>query len=181
MDDTKLSKQIILPIAVAVSIFGLILTIWTVRSYRQESRQRDEGGYFNAQGQAEQVVTDLNNEIKDEMLLVQDLSDKLSLGELHYDQVNSYMAEKLGEYSQILGLGVGFVPYAYKKNIKLHAPYIMLDERGEIVQKFISYDYTDPLEPSAPWYLQAMEQGKGVWLDPYYGKASDDLIFDPIQ
>jgi hypothetical protein len=177
VDDNELSRPVILPAAAAISLLGAILTIWTAWSYYQGNNQQEKNGYARAEEQAEHVVQIINNEMQTEMILAQDVADKLSSGEVPFAETEIYMQEVFSQNSELLGLGVGFTPYAYQPDVQFYGPYLLRDAQGNHKQVLISYNYTDPSLSSAGWFTQAMEKKAGVWVDPYYGKSSEDTVF----
>jgi hypothetical protein len=73
----------------------------------------------------------------------------------------------------IHGLGVAYAPYAYKKEVRLHAPYYSRRETAPELSRIESYyDYT---LPEHEWFSLPMNQG-ALWIEPYFGTAGATLM-----
>jgi len=176
--DSDLSKPILVKVALGFCVFGFILTAFAGWTYYQTQKHKEDDGYARASQQAEQVTEAINVEMRAEMALAQDVVDKLSSGELPYNQAVDFIRAAFGQKPEVLGMAVGFAPYVYDPNVKLYAPYLLRDAQGNIdlIQIEELYDYTDSSLSTANWYSQVVEAGAGIWVDPYYGKASDDVL-----
>ena len=85
------------------------------------------------------------------------------------------LAEKLKSNfekdSNLLEVGVGYVPYAHSSEVKLYAPhYGMKGGALKFFQVEESYDYT-----TYEWYKSTITDGEN-WIEPYFGKATKTLV-----
>jgi hypothetical protein len=178
MNDSNPSRSFILPTALAICVLGAVLTAFTGWNYYQDQTQKEALGYTRAGEQAEQVKEAIETEMQAEMAMGQDIADRLSSGELSYDQAVDYSQAVFNLEPHLLGMAISFAPYAYDPEVKLYAPYFLRDAQGNVslIQIEELYDYTDPSLGTSKWYVQAMQAGKGTWINPYYGKASDDIL-----
>lgn len=177
MNDTELSKPFIFPLAAAICLFGVLLTTWTSLNYYQGYRQQGNDGYQKAKEQAGHVVDIIEAEMQAEMSLAHSVAEKLASGEIPFAQSEAYLQDVFDQNKELLGLGIGYAPYASQPDVQFYGPYLLRDAQGNHKQILIGYDYTDPKQSSAKWYTQAMEKKAGVWIDPYYGKTSQDTVF----
>ena len=178
VNDSNFSKSFILPTAFAICVLGAVLTAFTGWNYYQNQTKKEELGYTRAREQADQVKEAIETEMQAEMAMGQDIADKLSSGDLPYGQVVDYARTVFNQEPHLLGMAIGFAPYAYDPDVKLYAPYFIRDAQGNgsLIQIEELYDYTDPSLATTGWYVQAMQAGEETWIDPYYGKASDDIL-----
>jgi hypothetical protein len=144
----------------------------------KRKKQKEEEGYARAGQQAKSVSERINAEMQAEMALAQNFADKLSSGAIPYGQALDHLQTIFNQEPNLLGMVVGFAPYEYDPEVELYAPYFLRDARrvASLIQIEKLYDYTDPSLETTTWYVQAMQSGAGVWTDPYYGQASDDIL-----
>lgn len=90
MSETNQSRPVLILVAIGFCILGLVLVPFTGWTYYQARKQKEEDGYARAKQQADQVVEAINAEMQAEMVMAQDIADKLSSGELPYDQAVDY-------------------------------------------------------------------------------------------
>jgi hypothetical protein len=178
MTESDLEKPIIFKVALVFCVVGLFLFAVAGWDYYQAQKRKEEQGYARASQQAALVAEAINVEMQAEMVMAQDVADKLSSGELPYDQAIDYVQPVFEQEPHLLGMAVAFEPYMYDPSVKLYAPYFLRDGQGKssLVQIENIYDYTDPSVDTAKWYVQAAEAGTAVWVDPYYGRASDAIL-----
>ena len=180
MAESEHAKPVVFKVALALCAVGLLLMAIAGWDYYQTITQKENEGYAKANRQAEQVAEAISTEMQAEMAMAQDVADKLSSGELPYDQAIDYLKNIFDQEPHLLGMALGFEPYLYDPNVKLYAPYFMRDAREHVslIQIDELYNYTDPSLDTTRWYVQAMQAKTGIWIDPYYGKASDDILIN---
>ena len=105
--------------------------------------------------------------------LAASIADELSKRKMSKAEIESLLREK--KTPAIAGLGVAFLPYAFDKDTKLYAPY-MLEQDGEEKMMHLEevYDYT---KPEHKWFHRPFKKGAG-FIEPYYGTATKTILVE---
>lgn len=174
-----MKKYVILLISAAVILFGLMGAVQYFMA--KENTERDlllkaardleESKRVDAvQAEVEAAVRNVMNEVR-----------------LNLTQPDRYYAistQMVRNNSHVVGAGVAFKPNYYLQQGKdeLYAPYAY-DEQPDVVVKkrktgspqirteILPFDYT-----TREWYQKPMENGKGLWTQPYVDQGGTHII-----
>ncbi len=103
------------------------------------------------------------------------ISEDLTSGKLpaNPDAIEARLREVKQEVPEIFGVGVAYVPYGFRDDLRLYAPLFVDREAGsDLVQIEDKYDYTDQ---DRPWYQLPLKRGP-IWQEPHYGIASQSFL-----
>lgn len=157
----------------------LAATIFSHRYHQVRARLR-QGIDSQAQFQLAQAGRHINRRIKNIEAAAVNLAGNLSSRRFTHEQIAEQLRQTVQEQPNILGIGIAYAPYAYQKNLRLYAPYMLRTNKG-IRGMWIedTYDYTLPESPGKPktnWYHEPLKANRSMWLKPYFGSASRDLL-----
>ncbi len=178
----KHHKRIFHAAFVLCIIFG-VMTIFFVYTYHRERVHQEEVAFEQAQENAQHVAHRINNELLRLEAIVDGIAEDLSNGTLRHDELARRLHQETEENPDIFGIGAAYARGAYKPDIPLYAPYYKKNEAEggfERVQVEHAYDYTDPDDPQASWYTNAVDKGQAVWVEPYFAQAAQTWLAEYI-
>jgi hypothetical protein len=173
-------------IGFAISVLAMNAGIYNLLRSKSENIKN---ALLNAQQQAYRSTQRINESIEHAESVVQAFADDLSSGKLSDDFVEKRIMTDLKENPSLIEITIAYEPYAYDKNIHLHA-FSINNTQGTFKKSYFGdvYDYTKPSSPGEPetdWYVRAIKQGS-LWsnplLEPYTDLPSIDYsipFFDP--
>ncbi|CAM2006653.1 PDC sensor domain-containing protein [Acanthopleuribacter pedis] len=103
------------------------------------------------------------------------ISEDLTSGKLpaNRDAVEARLRAVKKNVPEIFGVGVAYVPYGFRDDLRLYAPlFVDSGEGAHLVQIEDKYDYTDQ---DRPWYQLPLKRGP-IWQEPHYGIASQSFL-----
>ena len=161
----------------------LVFALATIRfslQYHKAQEQLLQGIHSQTKFQLLQASQHITQRIKKIEKAAQALADKLSAQHLIPKQMGDELRQIVQKHPEILGIGAAYKPYAYEKNLRLYAPYMVRKSTGiRNMQVEETYDYTLPESPGKPktnWYNNPLKTNQPQWLKPYFGSASRELL-----
>jgi len=103
---------------------------------------------------------------------------------MSYQNIPEVFDAELKKFPNITGITAAFKPNVYKKEMRLYAPFMVKEgNKTKTIQIENVYDYTLPTSNEADgtntdWYHRALQQNAPVWMEPYFGKAAQNIIVD---
>ncbi len=150
------------------------------QQYYQARARLRQGIHSQAQFQLTQANRHINQRIKDIETAAINLANKLSAKHQTHKKLAKQLRQIVQEQPNILGVGVAYTPYAYQEHLRLYAPYMIRTNKGiQGMHIEDTYDYTLPESPGKPktnWYHKPLQGNRSLWLKPYFGSASRDLL-----
>jgi len=162
-----------------VSLLGII---WLGNQYIQEKATAKAEALIYAQEQATLVSQGVNERMRSQVEVANLFSEKLTNGDIEYDEVDFLLEEFTKENDEFFGIIVAFESGVYSGADELYAPYYRKGDGGEfsLIQVENNYDYTDTEIPEATWYTETVEKGSPLWHG-IFGKASQSFVFIYVE
>jgi len=106
-------------------------------------------------------------------------SEELGSKNISKDTLIKRLEEVHADNPILFGVSVCYEPYAFSKIQKLFGPFLTKNN-GESKLMYVNdiYDYTDRTVDGTAWYAKPVDSGKAMWIEPYYGKASQAIVVD---
>jgi len=149
-----------------INIIAMFATAWYLR---QTKRASVDNALHEAKHQTSQAISLINENIEQIETVIQALADDLSSGALSVEFLDKRVITDLRENPSLIEITVAYEPYAYSKDVRLHAFTMVHTEKDTFEKINIAelFDYTTPSTPGEPettWYTKPIKQGK-VWLN----------------
>jgi len=158
-------------------ILSASLTWYLSDGYFKGVVQREADSFQLAQDSAIRVASRLNQELAVAKSLGDRLARDLGTGELSPYLLTHRIKTDVEENPVLFGIGAAYERGEYLSRIQLYAPFFRRDRTGQFAQIQIedNYDYTDPTLPEAQWYIDALQEETGFWVEPYQNALIADL------
>lgn len=157
-----------------VGLCGIAALSWYVlyRYYQSSMERMEQQRLQSLQAEAHQAAQELDQILYTYETLAEDLSEKLSKGELDSAQLMHYLEQQVRKDPNIYGFGVAMEPYQMSSHRKLFAPYYVNQPDG-VELRFIdtSYDYR-----KEQWYQEPFTEGKGWYESAFWGVVAQSLL-----
>lgn len=159
-------------------LVGVIGTATISLRSKQDQNQRQQASFEFGSEQAARVASDVNAEMTLQMAVGDSIADDISSGALAYTEIAGRLREEIDAHSNFFGMGVAFVPYVYKSDLKLFAPYYFKDEFGNFTRAQVEtdYDYSDRSTDDNEWFYSALEDGAYWYASGYDITAQSELV-----
>lgn len=161
----SLGKQLILLICVPFFIMALGLSLY---SYRYTASIGIEGVKTGIELCADYMAATADDHFQQ----IYRVGDSLANHMTNYppqSETDIYAALEYAYQSNnaIYGGSIIYDAYAFSKDHRLFAPYVMQNADGGFRRAYINYDYTDVNDKRNTWFLNPKQTGKSNWTLPY--------------
>ncbi len=161
-------------ISLTLCVTSFLLATFTIYSYWREKNQTIEKAKNQARQEAIRAAKEIDTQLRKLQGSVNSIAQDITTGELKDRQLLDRLKSTIEENPSWFGVGTAYTPYAYKPQIRLYAPYYVRKQgKLELLQVESFYDYTQP--GKGDWYIRTLTSGP-VWLEPYFGVASNTLL-----
>ena len=122
------------------------------------------------------LVTALANQVEQDFLVVAKAADHLAAfletGTFSEEQLLSHIKRTVIQTPEVYGSAVAFLPFAFKPDVKLYAPYFFRTNGGVKFEQLAteSYNY-----PEKDWFRIPVETGKPTWVEPYFDEGGGNV------
>ncbi|HND90678.1 MAG TPA: hypothetical protein PLI75_02775, partial [Anaerolineales bacterium] len=134
-------RKVYFPLVSLLCLIGVIGTGALSWRTSQDQDQRQQASFEFGSDQAERVATEVNAEMNLQMTIAETIAGEISDGTLAYTEITGRLRDELDAHPNFFGMGVAFLPYVYKSDLKLFAPYYFKDEFGNFTRAQVETDY----------------------------------------
>lgn len=182
MKSKTLLPKVFLYTSLILSFMLLLNVIWLGNQYVQQKIRAKGEAFIYAQEQATLVSQGVNKQMQSQVEIANLFAEKLTNGDIAYDEVTLLLQELMEENDVFFGSFVAFEPYVYQGADELYAPYYRKEDDGEfsLIQIENIYNYADAEILEANWYTETVEKGTPLWHG-IFGKASQNFIFVYVE
>ncbi len=121
----------------------------------------------------QQTVDEIERGFRSAAKIPENLASVLNGTTVDENSLLQIIRTDVAENDEVLGLGVSFEPYAFRKDRERYAPYYF-KSGGEL--KFANHD--DPADNYflRDWYRISRETGQAAWSEPFYNEGDEALL-----
>lgn len=147
------------------SLLVLLFFVFNYLNYKNTAIKKSKSNVIK---ETQNAVKRINDTFNSFIKVADNLAADITRGKLKDKKILAALNNAIKTNENIWGIAVAYKPYAYKKNIRLYAPYFTRkDGVIKLVQVEKVYDYT---LSKYRWYIDTMKKGAS-WHEPYFGKA----------
>ena len=171
-------RKVYFPLVSLLCLIGVIGTGAFSWRTSQDQDQRQQASFEFGSDQAERVATEVNAEMNLQMTIAETIAGEISDGTLAYTEITGRLRDELDAHPNFFGMGVAFLPYVYKSDLKLFAPYYFKNEFGNFTRAQVEtdYDYSDRATQDNEWFYSALEDGAYWYASEYDITAQAELV-----
>lgn len=167
-------QQRIFRLSLTLCVISFLLATFTIYAYWREKNQTRETAKNNARQEAIRAAKKIDTQLRQLQDSVNSIAHDISKGKLKDQQLLERLKSTIEQNPNWFGLSVAYAPYTYKSQMRLYGPYYIRKQgKLQLLQLESFYDYTQPRK--GDWYIQSLASGP-VWLEPYFGVASNTLL-----
>jgi hypothetical protein len=150
------------------------MATFTIYAYWREKNQTIEKAKNNARQESIRAAKEIDIQLRKLQDSANSIADDLTTEKLKDRQLLDRLKSTIEQNPSWFGVGAAYAPYAYKPEVRLYAPYYAKKQgKLQLLQVESFYDYTQPGKSDR--YIRPLASGP-VWLEPYFGVASDTLL-----
>ncbi|REJ46899.1 MAG: hypothetical protein DWQ53_10130 [Microcystis flos-aquae DF17] len=167
-------QQRIFRLSLTLCVISFLLATFTIYAYWREKNQTRETAKNNARQEAVRAAKEIDNQLRKLQDSANSIAQDISKGKLKDQQLLERLKSTIEQNPNWFGVGAAYAPYTYNSQIRLYGPYYIRKQgKLQLLQLESFYDYTQP--GKGDWYIQSLASGS-VWLEPYFGVASNTFL-----
>jgi hypothetical protein len=160
---------------VLLTLASLLWAIFATHTFYQHIINERHESAQHAQEETRMLVDDIEQALASLPLSAMALAKALGEGEWTTDQVEARLKSTLLKQPNLFGVGVAFEPYAFDRDVRLYAPYLIRQDR--MIRRIDIADHYDYTEKQYQWY-QAALQTAPHWNNLYLGQVSQTWLVE---
>jgi len=157
--------------AIAAALFlglGLFVSLTMRAMMIDEVRKTVEGVVQTAVANIDTLITGVEGAVDNSAWMVREhITDPTYAVRMCHELVRTNPS--------IVGSTVAYVADYFPAKGRLYAPYSSRNERGEIVDAALRYDYTIDI-PKCEWFCETMRRYAPHWCEPYFDDGGADIM-----